>query len=251
MTARLLAMSLGCAAALAFGGAARAQTPEKADATKADSSKADPSNADDSKAVSKKADAKKAGPRPPRTETATFGGGCFWCTEAVFERVPGVKSVVSGFSGGLVPNPTYQMVLTGETGHAEVVQIEFDPDKVSFEDLLHIFFKTHDPTTPNAQGPDFGTQYRSVIFFHGEEQKKAALKVNQEMKAKRMFRSPVVTELVPFVAFYPAEMYHQDYFRNHPYEDYSQAYIVPKVRKLRSMLAAPAAKAAAKGPAAK
>ncbi len=242
MTARLLAMSLGCAAALAFGGAARAQTPEKSDATKAD-----PSKTDDSKGDPKKADAKKAG--PPRTETATFGGGCFWCTEAVFERVPGVKSVVSGYSGGLVPNPTYQMVGSGETGHAEVVQIEFDPDKVSFEDLLHVFFKTHDPTTPNAQGPDFGTQYRSIILFHSEDQRKAALKVNQEMKAKRTFRSPVVTELVPFVAFYPAEMYHQDYFRNHPYEDYSQAFIVPKVRKLRSMLAAPAAagKAAAKG----
>ncbi len=246
MTARLLAISLGCAAALAFGGAARAQTPEKADATRADSSKADSTKAGDSKA-----DPKKAG--PPRTETATFGGGCFWCTEAVFERIPGVKSVVSGYSGGLVPNPTYQMVCSGETGHAEVVQIQFDPDRVTFEDLLHVFFKTHDPTTPNAQGPDFGTQYRSIILYHSDEQKKAALKVNQEMKAKRTFREPVVTELVPFVAFYPAEMYHQDYFRNHPYEDYSQAFIVPKVRKLRSILA-PAtqpSRAAAKGAAAK
>jgi peptide-methionine (S)-S-oxide reductase len=253
MTARLLAMSLGFAASLAFGGIARAQTPEKADATKADSSKADPSKADNATPEPKKADAKKAEPKALRTETATFGGGCFWCTEAVFERVPGVKSVVSGFSGGLVPNPTYQMVLTGETGHAEVVQIEFDPDKVSFEDLLHIFFKTHDPTTPNAQGPDFGTQYRSIILYHSDNQRKAALKVDQEMKAKRTFRSPVVTELVPFVAFYPAEMYHQDYFRNHPYEDYSQAFIVPKVRKLRSILAppAPATKAAAKKAAAK
>jgi peptide-methionine (S)-S-oxide reductase len=253
MTARLLAMFLGFAASLAFGGIARAQTPDKADATKADSSKADPSKADNATPEPKKADAKKAEPKAPRTETATFGGGCFWCTEAVFERVPGVKSVVSGFSGGLVPNPTYQMVLTGETGHAEVVQIEFDPDKVSFEDLLHIFFKTHDPTTPNAQGPDFGTQYRSIILYHSDDQRKAALKVDQEMKAKRTFRSPVVTELVPFVAFYPAEMYHQDYFRNHPYEDYSQAFIVPKVRKLRSILAppAPATKAAAKKAAAK
>jgi peptide-methionine (S)-S-oxide reductase len=253
MTVRLLAISLGCAAALAFGGLARAQTPEKADATKADPSKADPSKTDNATPEPKKADVKKADPKAPRTETATFGGGCFWCTEAVFERVPGVKSVVSGYSGGLVPNPTYQMVGSGETGHAEVVQIVFDPDKVSFEDLLHIFFKTHDPTTPNAQGPDFGTQYRSIILFHSDDQRKAALKVNQEMKTKRMFRSPVVTELEPFVAFYPAEMYHQDYFRNHPYEDYSQAFIVPKVRKLRSILAppAPASKAAAKKAAAK
>ncbi len=251
MTVRLLAIALGFAAAMAFGGAACAQAPEKADATKAESSKADsskaestktesskadPSKAGDTKAESKKADAKKAAPGPPRIETATFGGGCFWCTEAVFERVPGVKSVVSGYSGGLVPNPTYQMVGSGETGHAEVVQIAFDPDRVSFEDLLHIFFKTHDPTIPNAQGPDFGTQYRSIILFHSEEQRKTALKVHEEMKAKRAFRTPIVTELVPFVAFYPAEMYHQDYYRNHPFEDYSMSIIQPKVEKLRSIL---------------
>jgi peptide-methionine (S)-S-oxide reductase len=252
MTARLLATSLALAIALTTARAATAQTPEKADATKADPSKvettkADPKKADDTKADSKKADA----PKVPRSETATFGGGCFWCTEAVFERIPGVKSVVSGYSGGLVPNPTYQMVGSGETGHAEVVQIEFDPDKVSFEDLLHVFWKTHDPTIPNAQGPDFGTQYRSIILFHSEAQKASAKKVYQEFRTKRVYRSAIVTELVPFVAFFPAEPYHQDYFNNHPYEDYSQTYIVPKVLKVRALLAPPAAKPATKKSASK
>ena len=243
MTARPLATPLAFAITLAMAGLATAQAPEKADATKAEPSKADAtkagsSKADDSKAGSSKADdskadAKKAAtPKQARTETATFGGGCFWCTEAVFERVPGVKSVVSGYSGGLVPNPTYQMVSSGETGHAEVVQLQFDPDRVSFEDLLHIFFKTHDPTTPNAQGPDFGTQYRSIILFHSEEQKKAALKVAQELKAKRTYRTPIVTELMPFVAFYPAEPYHQDYYRKNRSSEYCQMQIVPKLMKL-------------------
>ncbi len=225
MPSRLLATSLGFAIALT--GVATAQESPGASATQTggEAAKSDP----------KKADPKKADtPKQARIEKATFGGGCFWCTEAVFERVPGVTSVVSGYSGGLVPNPTYQMVGTGQTGHAEVVQIDFDPDKVSYEALLKVFWTTHDPTTLNAQGPDFGTQYRSIILYHSEDQKKAAQKVYQELKAKRTYRDPVVTELVPFVAFYPAEPYHQDYYRHHPYDDYSMAYIVPKIRKLKA-----------------
>lgn len=241
MSLRPLATSVGFAIALALAGAARAQEPASTDAPpKSDApgpgpAKADPSKADATKAGPSQADPKKAEvPKAPRSETATFGGGCFWCTEAVFERVPGVKSVVSGYSGGLVPNPTYQMVSSGQTGHAEVVQIEFDPDKVPFTELLKVFWATHDPTTPNAQGPDFGTQYRSIVLYHSQEQKAAAQKVYQELKARRAFRAPIVTELVPFVAFYPAEPYHQDYYRNHPYDDYSMAYIAPKIRKLKA-----------------
>jgi peptide-methionine (S)-S-oxide reductase len=169
-------------------------------------------------------------------ETATFGGGCFWCMEAVFERVPGVKSVVSGFSGGHVPNPTYEMVCTGLTGHAEVIQIQYDPAVVSYEKLLKIFWSAHDPTTLNSQGPDFGTQYRSIILYHDEDQKKVAQKSYRELAARRAHRSPIVTELVPFVEFYPADLHHQDYYRNHPDSDYSQTYIEPKVRKLMQKL---------------
>lgn len=253
MTARTRAMSLGFAGLMTFAGLAGGQDPGPAaapgESPKAGASKADVTKADTSKADTSKADPKKVEPpKKPRSETATLGGGCFWCTEAVFERIPGVTSVVSGYSGGLVPNPTYQMVGTGQTGHAEVVQIEFDPDRVSFESLLKVFWTTHDPTTPNAQGPDFGTQYRSIILYHGDEQKKAAQKVYQELRARKVYRLPIVTELVPYVAFYPAEPYHQDYFRHHPYDDYSLAYIVPKVRKLKGHMpppvkpAAPAAK---------
>jgi peptide-methionine (S)-S-oxide reductase len=174
--------------------------------------------------------------KKPKIERATFGGGCFWCTEAVFERLPGVKSVVSGYSGGHVPNPTYEQVSSGLTGHAEVSQIEFDPSVVSYDKLLHVFFSSHDPTTLNSQGPDFGTQYRSIILYHSDEQKEAAQKVYKELMAHRARRSPIVTELVPFSEFYPAETYHQDYYRNHPDADYSQTYIAPKVRKLMQKL---------------
>jgi peptide-methionine (S)-S-oxide reductase len=167
-----------------------------------------------------------------KIETATFGGGCFWCMEAQFERIPGVKNVVSGFSGGRVPNPTYEMVCTGLTGHAEVIQIDFDPSIISFEKLLTFFWAAHDPTTLNSQGPDFGTQYRSIILYHDDEQKAAAIKSYKEQMAHRSRRSPIVTQLVPFVAFYPADEHHQDYFRNNPYSEYSQAIIEPKVRKL-------------------
>ena len=182
-------------------------------------------------------DTKKAAdttkPKQPRTELATFGGGCFWCVEAVFERIPGVKNVTSGYSGGHVPNPTYQMVCTGQTGHAEVIQIEFDPDKVAFEKLLAVFWKAHDPTTLNMQGDDFGTQYRSIILYHSEAQKKAAEASARELKLKKVYRNSIVTQLVPFKAFYPAEDYHQDYYRNHQDNEYSTFYIQPKLRKLK------------------
>ena len=177
------------------------------------------------------APAKKA-----KLDTAIFGAGCFWSTEAVFERVPGVKSVLSGFSGGNVAFPSYDMVCTGETGHAEVVQVTFDPSVVSYEQLLKAFFALHDPTTLNSQGDDFGTQYRSAIFYRNEAQKAAAIKYYKELTAKRAFRSPIVTELTPFSKFYPAEDYHQDYFANNPGSQYSQFYIVPKLRKLKPKL---------------
>lgn len=174
--------------------------------------------------------------KKPKLDTAIFGAGCFWSTEAVFERVPGVKSVVSGFSGGNVEFPSYDMVCTGETGHAEVVQVTFDPSVVTYEQLLKAFFSLHDPTTLNSQGDDFGTQYRSAIFYRNEAQKAAAIKYYKELTAKRAFRSPIVTELTPFSKFYPAEDYHQDYFANNPDSQYSQFYIVPKLRKLKPKL---------------
>jgi peptide-methionine (S)-S-oxide reductase len=171
-------------------------------------------------------------PAKPKIETATFGGGCFWCSEAVFERIPGVKSVVSGYSGGNVPYPTYEMVCTGLTGHAEVVQIEFDSSIVSFEKLLATFWAHHDPTTPNQQGDDFGPNYRSIILYHDDAQKQTALKSYQDLKARRVYRRAIVTELVRFEAFFPAEPYHQNYYNNHRGDDYSNAYIEPKLKKL-------------------
>ena len=180
--------------------------------------------------------ADKSKPAKPKMETATFGGGCFWCTEAVFERLPGVKSVVSGYSGGHVVNPTYEMVSTGLTGHAEVIQIEYDANVVSFDRLLELFWHAHDPTTVNSQGPDFGTQYRSIILYHSEAQKEAAEKAKHAINVKRKHRTPVVTQIVPFQAFFPAEAYHQDYARHHRGYDYVETYITPKLRKLKSML---------------
>lgn len=168
----------------------------------------------------------------PKLEKATFAGGCFWSMEAVFERVPGVKDVVSGFSGGGVANPSYERVGTGSTGHAESVEVTFDPSVVTYETLLKAFWKAHDPTTPNQQGDDFGPQYRSMIFYRDEAQRQAALRSHQELKARRAFRAPVVTELAPFRAFYPAEPYHQDYYVNHRGNTYCDVYIVPKLRKL-------------------
>jgi peptide-methionine (S)-S-oxide reductase len=166
-------------------------------------------------------------------ETATFAGGCFWCLEAVLERLAGVERVVSGYSGGSTPNPTYEDVCTGRTGHAEVVQVTFDPTAISYRELVEIFFAFHDPTTLNRQGPDTGTQYRSAIFYANEEQAATAREVIAELEAKRLFGAPIVTEVTPLGVFYPAEEYHQQYFQRHPERMYCQAMIAPKVAKLR------------------
>jgi peptide-methionine (S)-S-oxide reductase len=170
-------------------------------------------------------------------ELATFGGGCFWCVEAIFEKLDGVKSVVSGYAGGRKENPTYKEVCSGNTGHAEVVQIEFDPQKISYEKLLEIFWQAHDPTTMNRQGADAGTQYRSVIFYHTEAQKKAAEKSKEA--AQWNFTAPIVTEISSLTKFYPAEDYHQDYFRNNPNAPYCSVVIRPKLEKLKPKLAKP------------
>jgi peptide-methionine (S)-S-oxide reductase len=166
-----------------------------------------------------------------KTQLATFGGGCFWCTEAVFELLPGVKSVVSGYAGGKTSNPSYEDICTGRTGHAEVIQIEFDPAVVSYDRLLEVFFEAHDPTTLNRQGADEGTQYRSVIFAHDEAQLQAARKGKTEAQAH--FDDPIVTEISLLPKFYPAEKYHQDYFKNNPNQGYCSFVIRPKLNKLR------------------
>jgi len=171
---------------------------------------------------------------PSPLETATLGGGCFWCTEAVLSELNGVESVTSGYAGGHVPHPSYEDVCTGATGHAEVVQVRFDPKVISFHDLLLVFLSTHDPTTPNRQGADVGTQYRSIILFHDPAQKTAAESTIQELTRAGLFHRPIVTEVVPFTAFYPAEDYHRDYFRRNPNQAYCRAVIEPKVAKFRS-----------------
>jgi peptide-methionine (S)-S-oxide reductase len=164
-------------------------------------------------------------------EIATFGGGCFWCTEAIYERVKGVLKVESGYSGGDVTNPDYKMVSSGTTGHAEVVQITFDPEMVSFLELLEIFFKTHDPTTLNRQGADVGTQYRSIVLYHNEEQKKITQQVIRQLDSEGIWRNPIVTAIEPFKAFYKAEDYHQEYFENNPNQGYCRLVITPKLEK--------------------
>lgn len=169
----------------------------------------------------------------PKLELATFGNGCFWCTEAVFSELKGVKSVVSGYSGGHVDNPSYKQVCTGLTGHAEVVQIAFDPQVISFEELLEVFFKTHDPTTLNRQGPDVGTQYRSAVFYHNEAQREAAEKYKQQLDASGEFDAPIVTEITKFDKFFPAEDYHQQYYELNGHEPYCRMMIRPKVSKVR------------------
>ena len=167
-------------------------------------------------------------------ELATLAGGCFWCLEAVFEQLRGVTKVQSGYAGGHVPNPSYQAVCTGTTGHAEVVQVAFDPATISYRDLLGVFFTLHDPTTLNAQGGDVGTQYRSAIFYHDDEQRRTAEEVVRELEAEHVFDDPIVTEVVPLTAFYPAEEYHREYYRRNPNQSYCRAVIEPKVAKLRS-----------------
>lgn len=171
-------------------------------------------------------------------QLATFGGGCFWCTEAVFLDVKGVKSVVSGYAGGAVKNPTYREVCSGLTGHAEVIQIAFDPAVVSYTDLLEIFWNTHDPTTLNRQGADVGTQYRSVVFYHSDEQKQAAELYKKQLDASKVFKSPIVTEISPIPVFYKAEDYHQNYFALNPEQGYCQYVIRPKVEKFKKQFGA-------------
>jgi peptide-methionine (S)-S-oxide reductase len=166
-------------------------------------------------------------------QTAVLGGGCFWCTEAVFSELKGVQKVESGYSGGNVPNPSYEDVCTDTTGHAEVVRVTFDENVVSYADLLRVFFSTHDPTTLNRQGADTGRQYRSVVFYSDEDQKETAQKVTKEIEDSKIWGRPLVTEIVPLKAFYKAEEYHQDYFKRNPYQPYCQAIIAPKVAKFR------------------
>lgn len=173
-----------------------------------------------------------------RTETATLGGGCFWCLEAVFEQLRGVERVVSGYAGGRVENPSYEDVCSGTTGHAEVVQVTFDPEVLRYRDLLEVFFSVHDPTTLDRQGPDAGPQYRSIVLHHGLEQRSAAEDVMRELAAKGLYDDPVVTELAPFRAFHPAEDHHQGYFRRNPRQPYCTAVVAPKVTKFREKWAA-------------
>nr|WP_329604204.1 peptide-methionine (S)-S-oxide reductase MsrA [Undibacterium nitidum] len=171
----------------------------------------------------------------PTFQTATLGGGCFWCTEAVFQQIRGVQKVESGYSGGQVHQPSYEQICTGRTGHAEVVRLQFDPAVISYEDILEIFFTIHDPTSLNRQGADTGTQYRSVIYFHDEQQKQIAQKVMQ--RAAAIWDDPIVTELSPAPMFYVAEAYHQNYFRQNPQQGYCAFVVAPKVAKARKAFA--------------
>ena len=169
----------------------------------------------------------------PNREVATLAGGCFWCLEAVFKDAQGVESVASGYMGGHTPNPTYEQVCGGDTGHAEVVQITFDPSVISYRDILQIFFVIHDPTTLNRQGNDVGTHYRSAIFYHSPEQQRTAQEVIDAIGRAELYRSPIVTEIKPAETFHVAEGYHQDYFARNPYQPYCQAIVAPKVAKFR------------------
>jgi peptide-methionine (S)-S-oxide reductase len=175
-----------------------------------------------------------------KTEKATLGGGCFWCLEAVYDQIEGVKSVTSGYAGGTKPNPTYEQVCSGRTGHAEVVQLEYDPGAVSYEELLEIFWKAHDPTTLNRQGADVGTQYRSVILCHDDAQREAAEKSKKALEASGRFRDPVVTEIIPLETFYPAEAYHRKYYASNPHAGYCRVVIAPKLKKLGLEVVPPA-----------
>jgi peptide-methionine (S)-S-oxide reductase len=176
--------------------------------------------------------------QPGTKETATLGGGCFWCLEAVYDELRGVEEVVSGYAGGAVANPSYEQVCSGRTGHAEVVQVTFDPSQISYQELLEVFFTIHDPTTPNRQGHDIGTQYRSIILYHSPEQRAAAAETLARLEAAGIWNAPIVTEVVPYTVFYPAEDYHQEYFRNNPAQAYCQAVVAPKVAKARKQFLA-------------
>jgi peptide-methionine (S)-S-oxide reductase len=175
------------------------------------------------------------GPVTTGPRQATFGCGCFWCAEAVFQRLNGVEAVVPGYSGGTVESPTYAQVCSGTTGHAEAVQLTYDPRVISYAELLEVFWRTHDPTTPNRQGADAGMQYRSVILYHDDEQRRLAERYKARIDEAGVFQAPVVTEIVPFRAFYPAEAYHRDYFNEHPRQPYCALVIGPKVEKLRKV----------------
>jgi peptide-methionine (S)-S-oxide reductase len=168
-----------------------------------------------------------------KLQTATLAGGCFWCLEAVYDEIRGVHSVESGYAGGHVDNPTYRAVCNGDTGHAEVVQVQFDPDVVSYRDLLNVFFAIHDPTTLNRQGADVGTQYRSAIFYHDEEQKRIAEELIKDLNTQKIWDRPLVTQVEKLDKFYIAEDYHQEYFANNPYQPYCMAVVAPKVSKFR------------------
>lgn len=170
-------------------------------------------------------------PGSAKLEKVTFGSGCFWCTEAVFQQLRGVTSVVSGYSNGNVENPTYEDVCTGRTGHAEVIQVTYDPAAISFDDLLKVFWQTHDPTTPNQQGHDKGTQYRSAVFYHTDDQRRIAEQYKKQLDASKAFAKPIVTEITPIKNFYPAEKYHQNYFKLNSSQSYCQFVIRPKLEK--------------------
>ena len=177
----------------------------------------------------------QAKPQPASTALATFGAGCFWCVEAVLQRLEGVISVASGYAGGGVENPTYKQVCTGTTGHAEAVQITYDPSKVTYDEILEVFWKTHDPTTKDRQGNDVGSQYRSAVFYHNDEQRSLAEKYKKELDASGAFDGPIVTEIVPFTNFYRAEDYHQNYYNENPEQGYCRAVIGPKLEKFRKV----------------
>lgn len=180
----------------------------------------------------------EANAQKQKLQKATFGMGCFWCTEAIFQRINGVVSVKSGYEGGDIPNPTYEDVCTGETNHAEVLEISFDPAKISFDELLEIFWKSHDPTTLNRQGADVGTQYRSVIFYHSDEQKQIATKYKEELNNSKAFDNPIVTAIDKAKTFYVAENYHQDYFIKNGEQPYCRLVILPKMEKLEKLFKA-------------
>lgn len=170
-----------------------------------------------------------------KNELATFAGGCFWCTEAIFDQVKGVESVVSGYSGGHVINPSYREVTRGTTGHAEAIQITYNPDVISYIELLEIFFKTHDPTTLNRQGADVGTQYRSAVFYHSDAQRKEAMEIIDALNKEEIWKNPIVTEVTEFSNFYPAEDYHQEYYENNPNQGYCRIVIQPKLEKFEKV----------------
>ncbi len=174
---------------------------------------------------------------PAGLELITLGAGCFWCTEAVFQRLAGVEKVISGYAGGIISNPTYKQICTGTTGHAEVINVYFNPKEISLESLLEVFWETHDPTTLNRQGGDVGPQYRSSIFYYNESQKEIASKLKAELNAKKVFDKPIVTEITAFSNFYPAENYHQDYFNLNGMQPYCQFVVRPKVDKLKKYFA--------------